>query len=105
VSVTVIKGDAHTSEVLQQVSELLNGRKLDFIFIDSEHTPQAACLETETYRQLLKPCGVIGYHDINDIKAYLDTLDQSRVERYIKQPPYSDFGRQNSPGIGIYYAD
>ena len=40
--VTVINGDAHSPEVLQTVTEILKDRKLDFIFIDSEHNSQAA---------------------------------------------------------------
>ena len=105
VSVTVIKGDAHTTEVLQQVKEILKNRKFDFIFIDSEHTPRAARLETETYQQFLSPLGFIGYHDIGDIGAYLETLDPKRLERYRKLPPYSDFGEKCTIGVGIYYVN
>ena len=102
VSVTVIKGDAHTPEVQEQVKEILQDRKLDFIFIDSEHTPRAAHLETEIYQQFLSPLGVIGYHDIGDIKDYLDTLDQRRLEKYQKLPPYSDFGEKCTIGVATY---
>jgi glycosyltransferase involved in cell wall biosynthesis len=101
-SVTVIKGNAHTEEVLQQVKEILQDRKLDFIFIDSEHTPTAARLETETYQQFIKPLGVIGYHDIGDIKGFLDTLDSKRLERYQKLPPFSDFGEKYTIGVATY---
>jgi glycosyltransferase involved in cell wall biosynthesis len=105
VSASVIEGDAHTIAAIQQVENILQGRRLDFIFIDSEHTDQASQLETLLYQEYLKPCGFIGYHDILCIKGFIDSLDQSRVERYIKEPPYSDFGAQNSPGIAIYHVN
>ena len=105
VNVTVIKGDAHTPEVLHEVMDIIKDRKFDFIFIDSEHTDNAVRLETDIYKNFLKPCGIVGYHDANCIKGFLDSLDQSRVERYIKEPPYSNFGTQNSPGVAIYFAN
>ena len=105
VSVTVIKGDAHNPEIIQQVINIIKNRKFDFIFIDSEHTAKAAKLETEIYGNFLKPCGIIGYHDINDIKGYLDTLDQKRIEKFYKYPPYSDYGSQGTIGTGVYYAN
>jgi glycosyltransferase involved in cell wall biosynthesis len=104
VSVTVLKGDAHTPEVIHEVIEIIKDRKFDFIFIDSTHTPKAVRLETETYKNFLKPCGVIGYHDINDIKEYLDTLEPNRIEKYHKEPPYAPFGAQGTIGVAIYYA-
>jgi glycosyltransferase involved in cell wall biosynthesis/predicted O-methyltransferase YrrM len=105
ISVTIINGDAHSPKVLQAVEQVLKTRKFDFIFIDSEHTSKAASLETEMYKHLLNPGGLIGYHDINCITEFLSNLDQGKLEIYHKGPPYSDFGAQNSPGIGIYYVD
>jgi predicted O-methyltransferase YrrM len=105
VSVTVIKGDAHTPEILQQVMSIIKDRKFDFIFIDSEHTSKAVRLETEIYRNFLKPCGVIGYHDINDIHEYLDTLEPKRLEKFYKYPPFSDVGEPVTVGTAIYYAN
>jgi glycosyltransferase involved in cell wall biosynthesis len=103
VSVHIIQGNSHDPKVLQEVERILKDRKLDFIFIDAQHTPAAARQDTETYQPLLKPCGLIGYHDIGDIHAYLDTLNPSRLEKYYMNPPYSNFGLQATIGIAIYY--
>jgi len=105
VNVWVIKGDAHTPEVLHEVMNIIKDRKFDFIFIDSEHTSKAVRLETDIYKNFLKPCGVIGYHDINDIKEYLDTLEPNRVEKFRKEPPYASFGAQGTIGVAVYYAN
>ena len=105
VSVTVIKGDAHTIEVFKQVQQILKDRKLDFIFIDADHTDKGARLETEMYQQFLKPCRLIGYHDIGDIAGFLDTLDPQRIEKFSKYPPYSDSGEPVTVGTAIYYAN
>jgi glycosyltransferase involved in cell wall biosynthesis/cephalosporin hydroxylase len=105
VSVHIIQGYSFEPEVLQQVEEVLKDRKLDFIFIDAQHNSPAAKRDTEMYQRFLRPCGVIGYHDIGDIKGFLDTLDPGRVERYFKNPPYSDFGQQTTIGVALYYAN
>ena len=105
VSVTVIKGDAHTPIVYEKVWSIMRDRKFDFIFIDSEHTDKAVKLETEMYQQFLKPCGIIAYHDICCIKEYLNSLDQKRIESYTKHPPFSDIGAPVSIGMVVYHAN
>jgi glycosyltransferase involved in cell wall biosynthesis/23S rRNA U2552 (ribose-2'-O)-methylase RlmE/FtsJ len=105
VSINIIQGYSYEPGILQQIEEVLKDRKLDFIFIDAQHTPAAARRDTEMYQHLLKPCGAIGYHDANDVSEYLNTLDPKRIEKFFKLPPYSDFGEKATIGIALYYAN
>ena len=57
------------------------------------------------YKSLLKPGGIIGYHDIESITEFLNSINQEKLEKYHKEPPYSDIGAKNSPGVAIYYVD
>lgn len=42
-----------------KVIEILNGRKIDFLFIDSWHTYENAKLDWDAYKHLVKPGGLV----------------------------------------------
>ena len=43
---------------------MLGGRKLDFLFIDGDHTYEGVKKDFEMYSRLVKENGVIAFHDI-----------------------------------------
>lgn len=61
----LLRGDSHDPRTSSRVRTLLGGEPLDFLFIDGDHTFDGVRQDFETYGPLVRPGGLIGFHDIN----------------------------------------
>lgn len=59
-----IVADSHKKETFNQAKKLLGREKVDFLFIDGDHTYAGVKQDLEMYRPLLKKDGYIIFHDI-----------------------------------------
>jgi cephalosporin hydroxylase len=59
-----IRGDSSTPQTLARVQSLLNGRPLDLLFIDGDHSYDGVKADFENYSPLVRPGGLIALHDI-----------------------------------------
>jgi predicted O-methyltransferase YrrM len=62
--VCCLPGDSGAPETLQRVRSILNGKPLDFLFIDGDHAYQGVKADFDNYRSLVRPGGLIAFHDI-----------------------------------------
>lgn len=60
----IIIGDSMDPETLAKVKGALDGRPVDFLFIDGDHSYAGVKEDYETYSPLVAPGGVIAFHDI-----------------------------------------
>lgn len=60
----LVRGDSHAPETVAQVHDLLGAEPLDFLFIDGDHTYDGVRRDFETYGPLVRPGGLIAFHDI-----------------------------------------
>jgi cephalosporin hydroxylase len=65
-NVQVITGDSHEQKSRREVEELLDGAKLDFLFLDGDHSYEGVRADWEDYRGFVRPGGLVAFHDIND---------------------------------------
>ena len=65
----LIRGNSHKKETLEAVKAILDGRKIDFLFIDGDHTYKGVKKDFETYSLLVKRNGTIALHDIIECKV------------------------------------
>lgn len=78
-----IKGDSHDQSTLVELDRVLNGRKIDILFIDGDHSYNGVKLDFELYNKYLNETGYIVFDDYNDIdyspevKMAVDNLDLS----------------------------
>jgi len=56
--------DSHQIDTLNQLKETLNGRKIDFLFLDGDHSYEGVKQDFEWYSPLVRSGGVIAFHDI-----------------------------------------
>lgn len=63
--VTVL-GDSHSPQIITQVSDILQGEPLDFLFLDGDHTPAGVAQDFTNYAPMVRTGGVIGFHDITE---------------------------------------
>lgn len=59
-----INADSHSNDAIKKLEKSLNGRKIDVLFIDGDHTENGARKDFNTYKKYVKDGGIIGLHDI-----------------------------------------
>lgn len=59
-----IRGDSHDTRTKEALVSLLDGRPIDFLFIDGDHSEAGVTADYLDYRHLVKRGGLIGFHDI-----------------------------------------
>lgn len=69
-NVHVITGDSHEQQSYREVEEILAGTKLDFLFIDGDHSYEGVKLDWEDYKGFVRPGGLIAFHDIKDTEHH-----------------------------------
>lgn len=65
-SICVITGNSRSQEVRSRVQAILKNLKLDFLFIDGDHSYEGVKADYRNYRESVKPGGYIAFHDIKD---------------------------------------
>lgn len=55
--VRLLTGDSHAPEFKQRVAAELGGEKVDFLFIDGDHTVEGVTADYEDYREFVRPGG------------------------------------------------
>jgi predicted O-methyltransferase YrrM len=63
-NVQLIDGDSHSLPTRQEIERALGGQPIDVLFIDGDHSYEGVRSDYETYRDLVRDGGVIGFHDI-----------------------------------------
>ena len=63
-NVHILNGDSHNEHMHNQVKNIIGDKKLDFLFIDGDHSYAGVKLDYHMYKEFVKPGGWIGFHDI-----------------------------------------
>jgi predicted O-methyltransferase YrrM len=101
-----IRGDSHASEIKIRLLESLEGRPVDFLFIDGDHAYEGVKMDFEMYRNLVRPGGLIAFHDIvpnpeakdyGVAKFWQEVKTQFQTEELIDPHPVGPTGM----GIGL----
>jgi predicted O-methyltransferase YrrM len=66
-----LKMDTSSKKCLKAVKKLLNGRKIDLLFIDGEHTYRGAKRDFYRFKPLVNDGGCIAIHDIAKSKKHV----------------------------------
>ena len=60
----LIRADSHSTATLIQLKSILNGKNLDFLFIDGDHSYNGVKRDFKMYSPLVKKNGIVAFHDI-----------------------------------------
>ena len=80
-TVHLIRGNSHAPETVAKLSAILRGRKIDFLFVDGDHTYQGVSQDFKLYHPFVHPGGIIAFHDI----AEDSPKTQCNVNRFWQQ--------------------
>ena len=105
----LVKANSHEESSLEAVKSILKGKKLDFLFIDGDHTYEGVQADFKMYGPLVRKGGLIAFHDICQsrrtghgnsgavFKFWNETRKMYPNEEIISNPG------QDGCGIGIIY--
>lgn len=100
----LIDGDSRLPDSVERFRRALNGRKLDLLFIDGDHSFEGVKSDYELYSGFVRPGGVIAFHDIQPGYERELGVEVSRFWREYPLPgerrEFIEDGGQVSYGIG-----
>lgn len=98
----LMRVDSQQASTRAKLVETLHGRPIDFLFIDGDHRYEGVKKDFEMYRPLVRPGGLIGFHDIRpniqdaDTKVFQlwDEIKASgaHVKEFVHEPYRGYFG-------------
>jgi cephalosporin hydroxylase len=113
--IQLLAADSHAEATLKRVRKWLNGRMIDVLFIDGDHSFLGVSRDYEMYSPFVRKGGVIAFHDIvpdywtrygtrtpfdtGEVPRFWSGLRAAggRVEEFIADPA------QDGYGIGVLY--
>jgi predicted O-methyltransferase YrrM len=105
----LVKANSHEKSSLETVKSILEGKKLDFLFIDGDHSYEGVQADFKMYGPLVREGGLIAFHDICQSRGtgleYSGTVFKFWKETR-KMYPYEEIinnPNQDGYGIGIIY--
>ena len=110
---TCIQGDSHQQEIFQKFRKWIGDDKLDFLFIDGDHTYEGVACDHRMYGPRVKPGGFVAFHDIApdymtrygvDTGTYAGGVPEYWAEvksRHARCTEFVEHRRQDGRGIGV----
>jgi predicted O-methyltransferase YrrM len=101
-----IRGNSQNIQTIDEVNNVLDGQKLDFLFIDTEFTYDNVQADFENYTPLVRDGGLVAIHDIchpdgsvDDFWDEIHSSDQYNTEEIVCSSKLRDYHL----GIGVVY--
>lgn len=92
-----VNGDSTEESTINLVQRILEDNKVDFLFIDGDHTFEGVQKDFNNYKKFLRSGSLVGFHDIIDSdfhrnnNCYVSTFWNSIKEKYqYKEFIYTD---------------
>jgi predicted O-methyltransferase YrrM len=102
-----LRGDSHDPEMRRGLEEHLRKEKLDFLFIDGDHTYDGVKRDFEEFSPYVKEGGIIAFHDIMPRSEHPEIQVNKFWLEIKKQWPYQEFiesdASRRTIGIGVLF--
>jgi predicted O-methyltransferase YrrM len=66
--VELIQADSHDENTRARLIKFLDGHKIDFLFIDGDHSYEGVKMDFEMYSPFVRTGGIVAFHDIKPTK-------------------------------------
>lgn len=74
VNIQIVTGPSEKDSTREAVKKILNGRKVDFLFIDTRHWNDAVKIDLYEYGGFVRDDGIIAFHDLAFFHSYWDSM-------------------------------
>jgi len=107
IQVCTIAGDSHSRKTHNRLQRILGDRKVDFLFIDGDHSYEGVKADFYGYQPYMAPHGMVALHDIAIAtrdpqiqvgRFWSQIQDRKTIQSLISRPG-------ESPGIGLVFLD
>ena len=106
--IVLIRADSHHKDTLKKVRNILGGAKLDFLFVDGDHSYEGVKKDFEMYSSLVRRGGIIAFHDIvpgsSELVGGVPRFWREVKEKYRFREIVKSWS-QGGFGIGVVYWD
>lgn len=75
-----IREDSASKNALNILKKMLKGKKIDFLFIDGDHSYEAVSNDFYIYKNLVKKNGIIALHDIGGYEGVIKVWNKIKEE-------------------------
>lgn len=103
-NVKTMIGNSHEADFKEKIKRELAGEKVDFLFIDGDHTEKGVEQDFNDYKDFVRPGGIIAFHDILEKQPTPANQVYYLWERLKKDHDVQEFvddQKQCGYGIGI----
>ncbi|MBA7713844.1 hypothetical protein ES703_122854 [subsurface metagenome] len=90
-------------ECQMNVQKILNGSKIDFLFIDADHSYEGVKKDFTLYSNFVKKPGLIAFHDTLDACGVNEFW--SEIRPYYRHMEIVEDYKQRCAGIGVLFFD
>jgi predicted O-methyltransferase YrrM len=101
-----ILGDSHDGQTLARVQKLFGSNPIDFVFVDGDHTYDGVRADYELYGPLVRPGGLIAFHDIvpgnEDLVGGVPVF-WNELKQLHRTTEYVESWDQEAYGIGVVH--
>jgi predicted O-methyltransferase YrrM len=102
----LLREDSHADKTLGKIKDILNGKKVDFLFIDGDHTYDGVKKDFELYGPLVKSGGIVAFHDVavhpENIGCFVN-LFWDEIKKDYKYKELIEDRNQGWGGIGVLF--
>ena len=102
---TLVLGDSHSEETLNRIKKILGYEKIDFLFIDGDHSYNGVKKDFDMYSPLVKKGGLIAFHDV--VEHFDKTCRVSdfwgELKKKYKHTEIIESKQQGICGIGLIF--
>lgn len=100
-NVKTMIGNSHEAAFKEKVKKELAGEKVDFLFIDGDHTEKGVEQDFNDYQEFVRPGGIIAFHDIlekqpipaNQVYYFWERLKKNHnVHEFVDDPEQCGYG-------------
>ena len=90
----ILHGDSHQWSTYHRLARMLDGDRVDVLFVDGDHTFKGVKADYEMFGPLVRPGGIVAFHDICDhprvpackVRAFWESLDVDGKEEIVTEP-------------------
>jgi cephalosporin hydroxylase len=106
-NLNLIRASSHEASTINQVKDILKGNKLDYLFIDGDHTYEGVKKDFDLYSPFVKKGGVVVFHDVVPHDGSSCKVDEFWNEIKLKHryKEFIDSPTQTCFGVGVIFLD
>lgn len=101
----LVRASSYDPATIEHVKGLLKDNKLDYLFIDGDHTYEGVKKDFDLYSQFVKPGGVIVFHDVVPHPGSHCKVDVfwNEIKQKYEHKEFIDKPDQDHFGVGVLF--